>query len=327
MTLLQAIDRFVDDISVTDRQEESIKTSYSNIKSHLEDEDLNLSVAEVFLNGSYERDTIIKPLNDIDIFAVLKHDAYVDEMGQLPKPQNVLSKLKNALESVPEYKDKVSQDRPCVTVTLSDKVFDVLPAFRFFDGMFYIPTEDLTGWQIIPDPDTHTKDLNRVNVDHSYKVKKIIKVVKHWNRSMGKPFIPFQIEQLAIKIFGASDFNNLEEGVRLWFANTSVYIHQLVFKTINAKQEAESKTGKVKEDLNTAKAFLDKKEDGLARKIWRKVFGDQFKIGDVEQANQFSELLQTGNLKYSNTAGLSSSNGMTVLPLSGFYGDGYYDKV
>ena len=70
-TLLQSINDLIENISVTDRQEENIETSFENLKSSLTKVDNGLSVKEVFLNGSYERDTIIRPLDDVDLFAVI----------------------------------------------------------------------------------------------------------------------------------------------------------------------------------------------------------------------------------------------------------------
>ena len=73
-TLLQSINQLIDNITVTDRQEENIKQSLSNIEGYLMDKESELSVDRTFTNGSYERDTNIRPLDDIDMFAVLRFD-------------------------------------------------------------------------------------------------------------------------------------------------------------------------------------------------------------------------------------------------------------
>ena len=96
MTLKFAIKEFIGNITVTDKQEESIDASYNNLCKHLTNEESNLSVKEVFLNGSYVRDTMIKPLDDIDVFAVIDKDDYNDN-GTRPNPQTVLTKFKNVV--------------------------------------------------------------------------------------------------------------------------------------------------------------------------------------------------------------------------------------
>jgi hypothetical protein len=318
MTLLKCIDDFVEKISVTDKQEESVKKSYSNIKSHLEDSDSNLSIEEVFQNGSYARDTIILPLPlDIDIFAVIEKEQNMNS-AKLPDPQSILSKIKRVLEGITAYEGKVSQDRPCVTVTLSDKVFDVLPAYRFVGGYFYIPNEDLESWQLVPDPDTHTKELNKVNADRNYLVKKVIKAVKHWNRRQKYPFLSIEIEQIAIKVFRVNDFSNLEEGIRKWYTNAALNLGATVLKTWQLQQDL---VNGVKEKLIEANGYNKNNEEGKAKKIWKKVFGDDFNIGDVNEAKSNSKALSDGSLKYSSIFGLSTSKGKDIPASSGFFGE------
>src|SRR5690606_22326220 len=144
--LLQAINRFIDNISVTDKQESGIIASLDNINYYLKNKDNGLYVKRTFTNGSYERDTIIRPLNDIDVFAVLDTEKWQNDFGQLPTSQGVLTAFKDYLNDVPDYKGKVKQDRPCVTVKLSDKHFDILPCFEVYRGGYQIPNHDLSGW-------------------------------------------------------------------------------------------------------------------------------------------------------------------------------------
>ena len=145
-TLLQSINQLIDNITVTDRQEENIKQSLSNIEGYLMDKESELSVDRTFTNGSYERDTNIRPLDDIDMFAVLRFDDWKDENGNLPNPQNVLTKFKNFLNGLNDYKGKVKQDRPCITIELSNKSFDILPSFEQTTGGYLIPNYDLKSW-------------------------------------------------------------------------------------------------------------------------------------------------------------------------------------
>jgi tRNA nucleotidyltransferase (CCA-adding enzyme) len=68
MTLLQSISQMIDNISVTDRQEDSITASINNLDGYLMDQENDLHVEKTFQNGSYDRDTILRPLDDIDVF-------------------------------------------------------------------------------------------------------------------------------------------------------------------------------------------------------------------------------------------------------------------
>lgn len=312
-TLLQSIDKFIENITVTDRQEDSIDASFNNLKTNLMKNDSNLSVKEVFLNGSYERDTIIRPLDDIDLFAVIDQTDYA-ENRQDPNPQSVLTKFKNYLNSLNDYKDKVKQDRPCVTVVLSDKNFDVLPSLRKADAL-YIPNSDLTGWTFTA-PKTHTENLNR-----NYKVKSIIKAVKQWKRENSQNIPSFHIEEVAISVFNILTFTNLEEGIRLWFEHAEGNLQVGRFKSYDEYSKVKEKVKKVKDKLQEAKKLLDEKKEGEAKKIWKEVFGKEFPAIDADEAKSFSDSLSKGTLKYSATIGLSSNVGNAMAASGGFYGD------
>jgi hypothetical protein len=317
-TLLQSIDKFIENITVTDRQEDNIDASFNNLKTNLMKEGSNLSVKEVFLNGSYERDTIIRPLDDIDLFAVIEQTDYA-ENGFDPNPQSVLTKFKNYLNSLNDYKDKVKQDRPCVTVMLSDKNFDVLPSLRK-SGALYIPNTDLTGWTFA-DPKTHTDDLNRVNQNRNYKVKSIVKAIKQWKRENNQNIPSFHIEEVAISLFNIWNFSNIEEGIRLWFENAESYLQNGRFKSYDEYTKVKEKIRKVKGKLQEAKKLLDDKKEGEAKKFWKEIFGKEFPALDADEAKSFSDSFSKGTLKYSATAGLSVSVGSAMAASGGFYGD------
>ncbi|MBE9469116.1 MAG: hypothetical protein IMY72_12460 [Bacteroidetes bacterium] len=319
MTLLQAIEKLVENISVTDRQEENIENSFGNLECNLLKEDSNLSVKRVFLNGSYERDTIIRPLDDVDLFAVIEVADYQDEWGNRPNPQSVLTKFRNYLDGVHDYKGKVKQDRPCVTVFLSDKNFDVLPCLNEA-GAHYIPNEDLSGW-IFTAPETHTNQLNDIHARRKYKVKSIVKAIKYWKRDNNVNIPSFHVEEVAINVFNNYDFTNFEEGIRIWFENAEGQLDNNRFRSYDEYDKVKNKINKVRDKLIEAKEFLNDNKEAEAIKIWKKIFNKEFPSIDTEEAKGFSKSLSEGSLKYSATAGLSTTVGSSISSSKGFYGE------
>ena len=316
-TLLQSINDLIENISVTDRQEANIEASFENLKTCLTKEESGLSVKEVFLNGSYERDTIIRPLDDVDLFAVIDESEYCVN-GVDPKPQTVLNNFKNYLNGLADYKDKVKQDRPCVTVFLSDKNFDVLPSLRK-SGALYIPNEALDGW-IFTGPITHTNSLYEVHKRRSYRVKNVVKAVKYWKRENKQNIPSFHVEEVAINVFNLYDFANYEEGIRLWFNQAEGFLNSGKFKSYDEYDKVKSKIRSVKDKLNDAKKLNDEKKVAEAKKIWKDVFGKEFPVLDKEEAKKFSESLSNGTLKHNAATGLSTASGTAIAASRGFYG-------
>lgn len=319
-TLLQSINEFIENISVTDRQEDNISASVKNLTDHLEDSDNDLHVEEVFTNGSYERETNLRPLDDIDLFAVLDRESWQDQYGTLPNPQSVLSRIKNFLNDLHDYKGKVKQDRPCVTIRLSDKDFDVLPSFPQVGGGYLIPNHDLKSW-IDSYPKKLTDDLNNIHKARNYKVKSVIKAVKSWNRDNDKVIPSFHIEETDINIFQVNNFKNLEEGIRLWFENAEYQLLSLKFRSNNDYTASLKKVKKVKEKLKNACELLDEKKESEAIQIWKDIFGKEFPSVDIEEARAFSKSLSEGTLKIGSTGVLSTISGKAVPASKGMFGD------
>lgn len=317
-TLLQSVEKFIENISVTDGQEDNIDASVKNLNNHLLDENSNLSVQDVFLNGSYKRDTIIRPLDDIDLFAVIDDSDYTNN-GIDPKPQTVLTKFKNYLNSIHDYEGKVKQDRPCVTIQLSNKNFDVLPSLRKA-GALYIPNNDLTSWTFT-DPKTHTAQLNETNKRRHYKVKGVVKAVKQWKRENSQNIPSFHIEEVAIEVFNFYDFSNYEEGIRLWFENAESYLKTDRFNSYDEYDKVKNKVYDVKSRLAEAKRLIDDNKVGEAKKIWKDIFGREFPVLDEEDAKNIADASKKGTLKYSATTGLSTIAGSAMVASKGFYGD------
>ncbi len=321
MTLLQSIDTLIENISVTDKQEENIKNSLSNIESHLKEEDSGLHVDDTFTNGSWDRDTILRPLDDIDLFAVLNIEKWKDENGNLPSPQSVLTKMNNYLNDLADYKDKVSQNRPCVTIELSNKKFDILPSFPLADGGYWIPNHDLKTWTFSY-PQQLSTNLDNVHRQRNYKVKPVVKVAKYWNRDMNEKLIPsYHIEETAISIFGLYSFTNYEEAVRIWFNNAESYLQSHKFKSNEQYNTAINRIKKVKGKLNDAKERYDDGKENDVRQIWKDIFGKEFPSVEADEAKDFSDALSKGDLKVSSSGTLSLTGGMAIGASKGFYGD------
>ena len=254
------------------------------------------------------------------MFAVLNRDKWKDEFGNLPDPQSVLTKIKNFLNDQNDYKDKVKQDRPCVTIELSDKNFDVLPSFEELGGGYLIPNYDLKSWTYSY-PEKLTTDLDNVHRLRGYKIKQTVKAVKYWNRENNKLIPSYHIEEAAINIFLVNDFTNFEESIRIWFNNAEYNLLSHKFKSNDEYNKAVNKLKKVKDKLNEAKEKYDDSKEDEAIQIWKDIFGKEFPTVSDEEAKNFSKSLSEGNLKISSAEALSTSAGIAISASKGFFGD------
>ena len=313
MTLIKAVDDFIRRITPTDYQEDSIDASFNNLKRILTAEDSPLSVKEVFMNGSYVRRTIIRPIEDIDVFAVIEASDYSKD-GFDPKCNTVLDKFKRYLESKADYKGKCRQSRPCITIDLADKHIDVLPSIRKNDYLL-IPSPDLSYWMETR-PKEHTKQLQQVNDMRNSKVKHVVMAIKSWKKNNDLKIASFHVEQIAIHVFNIYDFSNHKDGILLWFKYAILSLNSNLCGTQNQYQAVLDSIKNVQSILEDA----ENKSDKEAIVIWKSVFGSDFPKYDQEQAKTFSKALTEGKLRLSASAGLSMIGGKAIPASKGFYG-------
>ena len=320
--LENCIKDFIDGITISRDLDGRIDTSFKSLKTYLEKEDSGLHVNRVIMNGSYLRDTIIRPTVendiDIDVFVFIDEDQW-DSQGVNPKPRSVLNKFKQYLEGNGDYKGKCRQDRPCITIDLQAYHIDVLPALDK-DGTYKIPNNDLENW-MSTDPESHTDRLNSVDAKMGGKVKPVIRALKKWKVIEGMNKFPsFHIEEIAMDIFDSESFTTYEEGIRIWFQNASKHLSPTRF---DSKEECDAVREAIKvakDKLNKAKALLDDNKEEDAKKLWKEVFDDRkFVIIDATEAKEFSSALTEGRLKY-GAAGLSTTAGRVIAASHGFYG-------
>jgi len=205
LTLDEAFAKFKKRLEITDKESQDASKRQNEIREILRDK---VGVETDFLTGSYKRHTKTKPLKDVDIFCVLDKDK---EGHFLEKhPADLLNHFKGILE--PEYGySNVSLGRRSVRVTFSngtltdEKVmsFDVVPAFRE-NGHYLIADPNTTEKWTKTNPEIHTEKATAANKDLSNEWKPLVKMIKKWNDTQGKPIKPsFLIEVMALEIFHA----------------------------------------------------------------------------------------------------------------------------
>ncbi len=220
ITVSEAFETFRKRLELSDTEQKDAERRHKQVRACI---GANFQVDRDFLTGSYARHTKTKPLKDVDIFFCLGSD----EAHWRSKPPH---KILNAFESCLSDEfgtDSVDPGRRCVTVefdkrnpTADDegKVLsnDAVPAFEL-DDCYEIPDRDLGEW-IKTDPDIHKEQSTAKNRELGGKWVPLVKMLKRWNRSAGKPISPsFLIEVMAQQLVDPP-FRGYPSEVRRFFA-------------------------------------------------------------------------------------------------------------
>lgn len=200
LTRVQAFEELRRNLELTGLQEKTVATRQNNVRDAVAGQ---LSVVGDFLTGSYRRQTLIGPLNQADVDVVVVLDRKYKDRG----PRAVLELVRKALLVEYTRTPAISRNGQAVTITFSDFVVDVVPAFLrpwwTWNEGWEICDSGSDRW-ITTNPKKHVEISAAANRAHGGQMVPRIKQLKAWNRTAGEPLRSFHLEALAWSVFGTS---------------------------------------------------------------------------------------------------------------------------
>jgi hypothetical protein len=182
----------------------------------------NFVVLDSFLTGSYARDTMLAPLAqaDVDIFTVLDPRYYNNHT-----PQGLLEKVRLQLRETYPRTPRVSKNGQAVTITFSDFVVDVVPAF-YRQGGGYLIADATAGRWLETDPKRHVELWSEANEFHQGDLVPLMKMLKAWNRKHTELLRSFHLETLALTVLTNVTISDFPSGLRFFFDKAQAALAQ-----------------------------------------------------------------------------------------------------
>lgn len=157
--------------------------------------------------GSVDRDTIIRPIDDIDVLAVFEDAAFYNYENDSRK---FLYRVRDALN---EYNVKIVGARGQAVRLFYDQPphVDIVPAVKRDSGGYFIPSGDTGFWGkhrwLTTDPDEHARWMSKQNEALDYNLRPLIRLLKRWNREHSSHLRSFHLEVMVAKTFGSLSRN------------------------------------------------------------------------------------------------------------------------
>jgi len=209
MSLQTRFDKFRQAIEPTENERDKVISSHTHLRQNILQK--MTYVKNTILTGSYKRRTIIRPMNDVDVFVVLNYQpgAYGN-----PTPQSVLNRLKQDL-AVSYPNTTIKQDKPCVILDFTHCKFELTPAIEgntWGSNYYEIPnSSNLSYWQRVDNPDILGEKLTQANKNNQLLIP-LIKMMKRCKQKNNlKTPRSFEMEILAINQLGY--INNYRDGI------------------------------------------------------------------------------------------------------------------
>ena len=265
--------------------------AHNELRTLLEkDEDIKDANPDTFLSGSYARHTAINDINDVDIILLID----IDVSNTLP--DIVLAWLHQILQK--HYDKTRAQGRSVKVTTDSDFDLDIVPATAVSsrDGPLWIPDREAHEWVR-----THPKGQINFGIAKNQATdgyyKHLVKMMKHWKdrikNSTARPN-SYIIETLVAESMHTKPTSYGQAVVDCYKHVYCTYAHYLSIKTVPFIQDLgypSTNVAKrwefeefyafmqvVKSAWDTAAAALAETDHEHSVSLWRKLFGNKFRL-------------------------------------------------
>jgi hypothetical protein len=182
----------------------------------------------------------------------------------------------------------ISRSGQAVTISFTDFKVDVVPSFYRHGGGFFTSNTSGGTW-IATDPRKHIALSSRQNAAHGNDLVPLIKILKCWNRTIGRRVRSFHLEVLAWQIFDRMTISNFSSGARYFFDKGRGLISKHnsdpagfggdVGFYINTRVQLDDAISRFATAYNRAVKAEDYARRGYVAEAiteWRKVFGETF---------------------------------------------------
>jgi predicted nucleotidyltransferase len=288
-TIDGAFSEFKSNLEITGLQASTVSSRQQNVRKIVSEE---LTVSDSFLTGSYSRHTMIAPLKeaDIDIFVVLDNGYFHHYNGQNGGQAGLLDLLKSALKRTYSKTPDISRNGQAVTITFTDFIVDVVPAFNRKGGGYLIPNSISQNW-ISTDPQKHTKIWTADNTAHNGDLVPLIKMIKAWNKTINNFFQSFHLEVMVLQILQGVRISNYSSGARYFFDKGRTYVTKQnpdpagyqgdVGAYLNTQQKIDNAVSRFQTAYKRAlqaENWTSRNSITTAIQEWRKIFGSYFPL-------------------------------------------------
>jgi hypothetical protein len=286
-TIEGAFREFKSNLEITGLQKSTVSSRQQSVREAVSKE---LLLLDSFLTGSYSRSTMIAPLKeaDLDIFIVLDNKYFYHYDGKNGGQAGLLDLLKRSLKRTYTKTPDISRNGQAVSITFTDFIVDVVPAFNRQGGGYLIPNSISQNW-ISTDPKKHVDIWAIENKAHNGDLVPLIKMIKRWNKMINDYFMSFHLEVMILQILYQVKITDFPSGVRYFFDKARSYVTKQnpdpagykgdVGSYLNTQQKIDNAVSRIE----TAYKRALKAEDYAYRyqvehaiDMWRQNFGNYF---------------------------------------------------
>ncbi len=280
-TVTASFDAFYENINLSGDHRQSANARRDNVVNTLSNK---FEIIESFATGSIPKFTALKGQADLDVMVALHYGKHIKDKT----PTRVLQDVRDALA---EWRTGARKNGQAVTLYYTTwPNVDIVPVSRVVndDGTvahYNVPDSNTDTW--IPSrPKLHASNIESKASDCGFNFRRIIKMIKHWNKVHSDYLQSYHIEVLAQKVFD-TNLDDTPWHVFQFFEKarpllTTNLWHELGYAdnylSWSDRQEVLKRFDTAINRSRDAwhKTYRDAQDHKSAIEIWRQIFGDKF---------------------------------------------------
>lgn len=285
LTTAQAFTQFLSDITATEYQ----KTSIINSRKSGVDRDLGDAFPSTSdmpfwggtLMGSASKNTIIRPLDDVDVLAVFSNGKQAWNKYRSDS-YSFIYRVRDAYNGY--HVQQVGTRGQAVRVFYDGGGHvDVAPVFSQGDGVYHLPNGS-GGW-LLTAPTVANDWFAEQNRILSHQLAPLVRLLKAWNRAHSNRMQSFHLETVAASIFSSLG-NNHRDAMQKFFqwAPNQLYVNDPgghsgdlgSYLTWHARQELLIALSSAAERARIANAAETLGHHEEAKRLWKIILGSSF---------------------------------------------------
>jgi hypothetical protein len=284
-TAASSFDQFKARLLLTDVQKELVTdrrdTTAGYVRSAFPSSS-DLPVDRTKLIGSAQRETIIRPIDDIDLLAVFENKDSIFERYRSDS-RAFLYRIRDALNNYSSVRVVGARGQAVRFFYANQPHVDVAPVFKWNNGGYALPNG--TGGWLTTDPDQHAAWITQRHSELSYQLKPMIRMIKRWNNVHSKSLKSFHIEVMVGNAFSSMN-NDSRDACAKFFQWAPGYIdvydpagHSGVlsgYLTWAQRSRVVSNMQSAQQRAAQAVYAEQRGNDAEAIRLWRIIFGDEF---------------------------------------------------
>jgi hypothetical protein len=199
--LVRRFTRMMENLAITDPQLQDGLRSQAGVRRtlNLNYWGMDSDSANSRVIGSWGKQLRVRPPRDVDVLFTLPWDVYHRFEARTGNRQSQLLQEVRGVLAGDYPQTTLRGDGQVVVVQLASATVEVIPAFAFDNGQFWICDTHDGGAYRLSDPSAELAALEVSDVANGGATRRLVRILKQWQRHCDVPIKSFQLEHLTVE--------------------------------------------------------------------------------------------------------------------------------